>query len=149
MKRKKHNIIAICSSASFYKDVVRIASILEDRGFRVKIPLTADLMKKNNDYTVSHYKTWFKNPRDYAKKTMLMNDHIHKIAGSDAILVVNKTKHGMRGYIGGNVLMEMAIAFYRKKPIYILNDISSRSPFTEEIVGMNSIFIKGDLRRIR
>ncbi len=72
-----------------------------------------------------------------------------KIPGVDAILVVNDEKNGVPGYIGANVLMEMGLAFYLNKPIYVLNSVSPDTPAFEEIIGMNSIVIKGDLDKIR
>ncbi|MDP3993902.1 MAG: hypothetical protein U1C57_03855 [Candidatus Doudnabacteria bacterium] len=37
---------------------------------------------------------------------------------------------------------KMALAFYLKKPIYVLRDVKESHPYHEEIVGMNSIFLK-------
>ena len=98
-------IIAICSSANFYKQVVDIQSQLENLGFKVIIPATARLMKQSGDYDVSHYKTWFGDANDYPKKTALMRGHFTEIEKGDAILILNYEKHGVANYIGGNVLM--------------------------------------------
>lgn len=70
------------------------------------------------------------------------------MAEADAILVLNYEKHGVQNYIGGNVLMEMALAFYLKKPIYILNEIPEQSNFLEEIIGLNPIVLRGDLKKL-
>lgn len=146
MRRKK--TITICSSASFYKDVLEIEKQLKGMGFKVKIPTTAQKMQKSGNFTVEYYKTWFKNKKDYKKKTQLMKEHFKKVIEGDAILVVNKKKNGVAGYIGGNLLMEMALAFHFKKPIYILNEIEDNHPFIEEILGLNPIFFGGDLTGI-
>jgi hypothetical protein len=61
---------------------------------------------------------------------------------------VNDAKHGVAGYIGPNVLMEMALAFYQRKPIYILNGLPDDSPFEEELKGMMPVILKGDLAQI-
>lgn len=82
------------------------------------------------------------------KKTKLMSDHFEEIAKGDAILVVNNEKHGKHNYIGGNVLMEMTIAFYLKKPILILNDLPSESAYMEELIGMNPVILHGDITTI-
>lgn len=148
MKKKNPKIIAICSSASFYKQVLEIERELKKLGFKVKTPKTAKIMKKNNNFDVSYYKTWFRNKEDYTKKTKLMVHHFNKIVKSDAILVVNNEKDGIEGYIGGNTLMEMLVAFLNKKKIFILNGISGKLPLSEEIFGMEPIFIKGKLEEI-
>jgi len=142
-------VITICSSLSFYKEVLEIEKKLKKLGYIVIVPKTARLMKKTGDFNVDHYKTWFKNNNDYKIKTRLIKDHINKILKSNAILVVNQKKKGIPGYIGGNVLMEMIIAFHHKKPIYIWNSIDSTSPFEEEIKGLKSKFIDNDLTKIK
>ena len=130
--------ITICSSANFYKQAVDIKELLEKKGFKVIVPATAELMKKSGNYDVSHYKTWFDNTKDYHMKTARMRAHF-----DEAILVVNYEKHGVENYIGGNVLMEMAVAFYLNKAIFILNEIPEESTFLEEIIGMNPIVLHG------
>ena len=64
-------------------------------------------------------------------------------------MVINLDKHGSKNYIGGNVLVEMAIAFYRNTPIYLLNDIPEDSLYAEELIGMNPIVLSGQLSSIK
>lgn len=148
MKSPK-KIITICSSASHYRQALDIEKDLKKLGFKVKIPFTAHTMKKNNDFDVSHYKTWYKNKKDYTKKTKLMLAHFKKVIESDGILVTNYEKNGLKGYIGGNALMEMTLAFLNKKPIFVLNPIDENLGIKEEVYGLNSIFINGDLSLIK
>ncbi len=145
----KKKVITICSSASHYKQVLKIEKAIKKLGFKVKIPKTANIMKKNNNFDVSFYKTWFNNHNDYHKKTKLMTEHFKKVIASDAVLVTNFEKNGIPGYIGGNVLMEMVIAFHYKKPIYIYNNISENLPIKEEIYGLNPTFLEGNLSKMR
>ena len=137
--------ITICSSASFYKDVIEVEKELKKMGFKVKIPKIANKMRKSNNFDVSYYKTWFKNKEDYKVKRQLMNDHFRKVMEADTILVLNKKKNGIEGYIGGNVLMEMTIAYHYKRPIFIYDDISDKSNIAEEVYGLNPIFVNKDL----
>lgn len=137
--------ITICSSASFYKQAVGIESQLSKLGLHVILPITAIHMKESGDFDVSHYKTWFADANDYHKKAELMRTHFEKVAAGDAILVLNYEKHGVPNYIGGNVLMEMSLAFWFKKPIFILNELPEGSAFEEEIKGMEPIVLHGDV----
>lgn len=146
MSSKK--IITICSSAAHYKQALDIQEKLTKMGFKVLIPSTATIMKKTNNYDVEFYKTWYKNKNDYAKKTKLMLGHFKKVLKSDAILVTNCEKNGLAGYIGGNALMEMTLAFLNKKPIFVLNPIDENLGIKEEVYGLNSIFLNGDLSLI-
>lgn len=79
-------------------------------------------------------------PKDAAicpadKKAEAIREHFAKIEWSDAIVVVNSEKNGVAGYIGGNTLMEMALAFHLKKPIYLTQTAPDVS-YREEILGM-------------
>lgn len=141
--------IAICSSANFYRQAVSAQVELEKLGYKVIIPATAEKMKISGDYDVAHVKTWFENDEDYHKKSALIRSHFSEIETTESILVLNYEKHGVPNYIGGNVLMEMAIAFYLKKPIYILNEVPEESSFKEEIKGMEPIILHGQLDGLR
>jgi len=136
-------IITICSSANFYKQCNDIKDQLEKLGHKVIVPATAEKMRESGDYEVGHYKTWFGDAKDYHKKTARMHAHFDEVAKADAILVINFEKHGVENYIGGNVLMEMAVAFHLKIPIFILNEIPKESAFLEEIIGMNPVVLHG------
>lgn len=137
----KRPIITICSSANFYRQAVKIQALLETLGYQAIIPDTAERMKQSGDFDVSHYKTWFGDANDYHKKTALMRGHFEKITSGDAILVLNYEKHGIANYIGGNVLMEMSLAFWLNKPIFLLNEIPGDSAFLEEIIGLGPVVL--------
>ncbi len=141
--------IVLCASLSFYKDLFDIEKELKKLGFKVIIPKSARKMQKAGNFDVATHKTWYQNENDYKKKKALMDDHFKKILRSDGILVINNAKKGIKGYIGGNVLMEMAVAYMEKLPIYLWNEIDNKSPFEEEIKAMNCIFLNRDLSKIR
>jgi len=145
----KDKVIALCASVSHYKYLFDIQKELRLLGYTVIIPKIAYLMKRNNNFDVSFYKTWYRNKSDYKKKTQLMKAHFREILKSDAILVVNFEKNGVPGYIGGNVLMEMTLAFHYKKPIFIYHAISEELSLKEEIYGMQPVFIDEDLSKIK
>ena len=63
--------------------------------------------------------------------------------------MVNYSKHDIDGYIGGNTLMEMGIAKYLKKKIFLLFSISSKLFYKEEILGMKPVVINEDLSKIK
>lgn len=146
---KKRKTITICSSASLYKQVVEIEKELKQLGFKVILPMTARRMKKSGDYDLKKVKTWFNDSSDYYKKTKLMTGHLKEVKKGDITLVTNLEKHGVLGYIGGNVLMEMAIALFLKKKIYLLHQPDKNSPFLEEILGMQPVILDGDLSKIK
>jgi diphthamide synthase subunit DPH2 len=140
--------IVLCSSANFYKHLNEVADQLEKMGFKAVTPHNAREMRKKNDYNAEAVKSWYQNPDDFQKKSNYMRWHFDEVASGDAVLVINDEKHGVPGYIGSNVLLEMGLAFYLKKPIYILNPISKDAANYEEVVGMGSVMIDGDLSKI-
>ncbi|MFA6354467.1 MAG: hypothetical protein WCX12_02165 [Candidatus Paceibacterota bacterium] len=140
--------ITICSSASFFKQALDVEKELKTLGFAVKIPYTANVMKKSGDFRIETYKTWFKDAANYNRKSWLIKNHLQKIIKGDAVLILNYEKNGVPRYIGGNTLIEAAIGFHYKKPIFILNPISDNLNFKEEILGMQPKFLNGDLRKI-
>ena len=74
--------------------------------------------------------------------------HFDKIANSDAILVVNLEKNGIKNYIGGNTFAEIMLAFYLKKKIFLLNPIPTDeklSSIKNEIEVVKPIILNGDL----
>lgn len=140
-------IITICSSANFYEQAGKIQSELQAvEGYEVIVPAMAKEMKRTGDYDVSHYKTWFADPGDYGKKAELMHGHFEEVDKADAILVLNYEKNGIQNYIGGNVLMEMALAFHAHKPIFILNEMPEESTYLEELWGIQPIILHGNIQ---
>lgn len=148
-KNKKKKTIVICSSASFYIEVSKVKKELQELGFKVKAPLTVSKMEKSGDFRVETYKTWMERPEDYKRKSYLTKKHFSEVEKGDAILVLNYKKNDKHGYIGGAVLCEMAVAFYLKKKIFILNPIDEESSFKEEIYGMYPVVIKGNFNLIK
>src|SRR5258708_3890941 len=107
MRKAKKKTITICSSATFYRQVIEVKRELEKAGLKVLVPLTANKMEKAGDFNVGKVKKWLKDPKQYGRKTFLTKNHFDKVAKGDAILVLNYEKKGILGYIGGAVLMEM------------------------------------------
>lgn len=145
----KSQTIVLCSSVSMYQTLLEIEKDLLKLGFKVLVPDSARRMEEAGDFIMKGKKPWLKDPNLFYHKTELMDAHFRKIEEGDAILVVNLKKGDVEGYIGGNVLMEMMLAYYLKKPIYVWKKVGEEHPFYEEILGINSVFIDQDLTQIR
>ena len=147
-KAPSKKTVVICSSASFYKQVLEVRDSLKKLGFKVIIPLTAGKMETTKDFKVETYKTWAKDSNLYSRKKFLTKHHFKKIEKGDIVLVLNYEKNGKRGYIGGAVLSEMAVALHFNKKIFILNDIDEEVGYKEEILGALPVFLDGDILNI-
>lgn len=141
--------LAICASASFYKEVIEFSYKLNDLGINVILPKTAARMKNEHRENDEAKTDWSVAPAGYHGKALLIREHFDEIARSDAILVMNYEKHGKANYIGPNVLMEMAVAFYLEKPVYVLNDQPEDSLLIDEILGLEPTFLNGDVARLK
>ena len=73
------------------------------------------------------------------------------IQGSDGILVLNFDKKGIKNYIGGNTLMEIAFAYVGGKKIFLTNPIPDSVSYVDELKAMvdESDVIHGDLGKIK
>lgn len=74
--------------------------------------------------------------------------HYKHILESDAILIINGEKNGIKNYIGGNVLIEMGQAYVNNKIIFLFNDIPTNFPYTAEIECMDPVCLHGDLNNL-
>lgn len=151
--------ITVCGSIGFYKEMEDARDGLLTFGHEVKIPMLAlevpeqfgggrkvyfgKYIEENGgiDAFSPAHEIW-------DLKESAIKDHYEKIDWADAILVVNHEKRGIEGYIGGNTLIEVGVAFYQKKKIYILNQVSSELSYKQEIYGMKPVILNGDLSLI-
>jgi nucleoside 2-deoxyribosyltransferase len=151
--------ITICGSIAFYQEMEEIKESLELNGHEVFIPLLsneapAEMGGGKKIYFgkyVEDHGGMDAFPIDHELwnlKAKAIRDHYDKIEWCDAIVVVNHEKRGIEGYIGGNTLIEMGVAFFLNKPIYILNPVSSELSYRQEIYGMKPIFLNGDVNII-
>ena len=87
---------------------------------------------------------------EYASKNDVQKDHFNKIAESDAILVLNYPKNGIQGYVGGSVLMEIAVAHHLNKKIFLFYQPPKVEDmrYSVEIQLAKPIILNGDLTKI-
>jgi len=143
--------IAICASAYFIKEATEIKRKLEEKGHKVLIFPEEVILKGKRIRVTEFYrlrKEDLYNQEYWDLKNTLMKEHFNKISESDAILVLNFDRDGIEGYIGGNTLIEMGIAMFLQKKIFLWKEPSSKLPYYEEIMSMKPIIINGDINRI-
>lgn len=75
--------------------------------------------------------------------------HFNEIKESDAILVLNFDKNGIKNYIGANTFLEIGYAHALKKKIYLLNDMPDQLYIKDELEAMEPTVLSGDLSRIK
>ncbi len=123
--------IALCSSAKFFEKLWNIKKSLEERKYEVFLPSMKDYHHLEEDALAKI-------------QYDLINEHFRKIKQSDAIYVANYDKNGIAGYIGGSSFLEMGLAFYRKLPIFLLNNIPPQISYREELIALMPIVVGED-----
>ena len=150
-------IITICASIKFYSEILNVKKQLEDFEHEVLIPPHRVKNEVGDFIPVEEYYEIRKKMIDnksndkwvWQRKNEAINWHFEKVSKADCILVLNFDKNNIPGYIGGNTLMEMGLACWLKKPIYLYNQIPEAVSYYEEIKGMQPIIINQDLKLIK
>lgn len=131
--------IIICGSLSAIDEIISCKKILEKSGHVVEIP--EGVKRKDlrpTDITTSSEKADTKIQHD------LIRGYFEKIKNHDVVLVVNPEKKGVKGYIGGNTLIEMAFTHVLNKKLYCLYPLPEL-PYTAEILATQPIVLNGRL----
>lgn len=78
----------------------------------------------------------------------LIKNHYNLIEKSDAILVLNYDKRGIKHYIGGNSFLEIGFAHVLDKKIFFMNEPPDIELMQEELAAVQPVILHGDLSRI-
>ncbi|NCN22469.1 hypothetical protein GW758_02635 [Candidatus Falkowbacteria bacterium] len=151
--------ITICGSIAFYQEMEELKESLSSRGHEVYIPLLnneapAEMGGGKKIYFGKYIEdnggidSFLPDHQIWDLKEKAIRDHYEKIEWADAIVVANYEKRGLSGYVGGNTLIEIGLAFYLNKKIFILNPVSSDISYKQEIMGMKPVMLNGDLSLI-
>lgn len=139
--------ITICGSIKFAKELVDTCKKLEEQGhtplmqedmYKVADGTAEELIEMANGVETAEIKRKY----NYIKAW-------HKlIKESDAVLICNFDKNGIKNYIGGNTLMEIGFAHVNNKKVFLLNDIPENLSYVDEIKAMTDVSLNGDLTKI-
>lgn len=133
--------ITICGSMAFAKEMLEYKDKLEKMGHTVITPSATEECIINPELNMD---------LEFCIKRDLQKEHFNFISQSDAILVLNHNKNGIKGYVGGATLMEMAIASHLDKKIFLLDPIPEIKDlrYSFEIQLTKPIVLNGNLNLI-
>jgi len=139
--------IVICGSSTFKEKMLEYRDKLKKLGHEPIVhPDYEDFVKGKKKEIWSqvmsgeHYKA--KRSQGYIKW------YYNEILNSDGVLILNFDKNGIKNYIGGNTLMEIAFAYVNDKNIFLLNEIPEEVSYVDEIKAMVDNIINDDLSKI-
>ena len=139
--------ITIIGSSAFAKEMVSYRDQLIKLGHHVNIhehyvsQAKGEMIDLLNRMEKEH--ALVKKEYDY------INYHYNEIINSEAVLILNFDKNGIKNYVGGNTLMEIGFAYVNKKKIFLLNPIPNGVSYVDEITAMEPVIINGDLNLIK
>ena len=140
--------ITLCGSIEFAERMDGARKQLESEGHTVLMPATAERILKG-EFSAEQI-TREKETGEISKRTKkydAIRVHHEKIKESDAVLILNYDKKGIKNYIGGNSLLEIGFAYVLDKKIFILNELPDLS-YSDEIRAMSPKILSGDISKI-
>lgn len=134
-------IITICGSTRYYQQMQEVGRELQARGHEVLLP--------HLEFGDFHEVRCVRREQWRELKRRFMKDHFEKMKRSHAILVLNYDKGDMKNYIGGNTLLDIAVAFEHGKQIFLLNPAPADPLYSDEIEGMDPVILNANLDALK
>ena len=139
--------IVICGSSTFKEKMLEYRDKLSLLGHEPIVHPDYELFVKGEKQEIwsqisggEHYEA--KKSQGYIKW------YYNAIVDSEAILVLNFDKKGIKNYIGGNTLMEIGFAHVNNKKIFLLNEIPEGISYVDEIKAMVDVILNGNLDKL-
>ncbi len=131
----------ICGSMAFSKEMLETQKTLEEIGHKALVPVDTVECIENPGLNMD---------LEHCISTQVDKKCFDLIAESDAILVLNHEKNGIKGYVGGATLMEIGIARHLNKKIFLLHNLPTEEEqrYVLEIKATEPTVLDGDLTKI-
>lgn len=134
--------IGVVGSMQYTERMIDLKNQLVALGHNAFLANLAEPFIGKNDEEKEQIKIHQKNNQDAIREFWKL------MQGSDAILVANFDKHGIKNYIGGNTLMEIGFAHVLNQKVFLLNPIPDIPYYKTEIEAVRPIILAGDLAKI-
>ena len=138
--------ITICGSSVFAKQMVAYRNQLIKLGHEVN--LHEHYVKQAQGEMVDLIERMGREHALVKKEYDYIRYHYNEIINSDAILVLNFDKNGIKNYIGGNTLMEIGFAYVNNKKIFLINPAPEKVSYIDEIEAMEPIVLADGIDQI-
>jgi len=78
-----------------------------------------------------------------------MRSGLNQVIAADAVLVCNYPKNNVQGYLGTSVLMELGVAYYFNKKIFLLYQYDKFQNYGLEMAIIDPKILNNDLSKIQ
>lgn len=138
--------IMILGSMKFAKDMVRVKKELAKLRHKGQLVVGIKPHLDNPDFVED-----LDGNLEYCIENGIMRKNFRLVAKSDAVLVLNHRRNNLDGYIGVSALLEMGIAHFLKKKIFLMYKTPDyrKVRWAHEVAIMNPKIINGDLSAIK
>ncbi len=134
----------IIGSTVFAKQMLEVKSELQNLGHEVETPSNLEAHVADPTLRDNHPLD-----KELISGKNVMHVGFDRVSWSDAVLVLNYDKNGIKGYVGASTIMEIGVAGHLRKKIFVLNPINADQRYTHEIDVLGGEIIDGDLSKIR
>jgi len=142
--------IVICGSSTFREKMLEYRDRLKDLGHEPVVHHHYEAYVAGTDEAIKEIVRRVKSGEHAAvkKEQGYIKWYHQAILNSDAILVLNFDKNGIKNYIGGNTLMEIGFAHVNDKKVFLLNPIPGEVSYVDEIEAMVDNILEDNLNNI-
>ena len=139
--------IFICGSMYFAREMLQAKKKLAEKGHMAEVPCDTQEFVDNPHLTADSHEENYK----WCINNDIIRKSFNSIAESGAILVLNYPKNDIDGYIGTSTLMEIGLAYYLNKKIFLLYPPPpvKEAKSSHEILIMQPVILNGDLSLIK
>lgn len=131
---------------AFVKDMATVQKQLEKLGHTASIPVGTEPHLKDETFVDS-----LEANLQFCISEDVMRKNFKEVTNNDAVLVLNKKRNNIDGYIGVSALLEMGIAHFHGKKIFLYNTPPDYHEvrWAHEVAIMQPVILNGDLKKIR
>ena len=134
--------IMICGSMSFAKEMVELQGQHKSIGHEVSIPSDTELHIEKPNFIDDLEKDL-----EHVIQNNVLRQCFDLLAASEAVIFLNLPKNDIEGYMGTSVLMELGLAYYLKKKIYLMYPYPSphAQRWAQEVASIQPVVLNGDI----
>lgn len=135
--------IVIAGSMQFSEKMLKVAEELKKLGHEPFTSKFAPGLAGHSD----EYKEKEKNRQKMDEDAI--REFWYVMKDTDALLVLNFDKNGIKNYIGGNAFLEIGFAHVLNQKVFLWNPIPEIPYYKTEIEAVRPVILNGDLGKIQ